>query len=695
MPPRHRPPPAGRRRRCRRRPIALTQFLACGCLVAAVGPAAAAAAAAAPSSPPSATSPPPPSPDASMLAELRRYETAQITARERLFSEAAGDGRPGTAGGGDSNPAPAASVGLSLPATLGESSLIDRGTGRIFWQGGPSVLLLSSGSALQNAGVKHIRATALTMILLLSVLSGMAARWREVAEAALGRGAEAALGEAAGGGTGLGRWIDELGGWIRPVASDAAAATSGTSTGLGRADAAILFLRQLSLLLARLTVLLPRFDRWFIVLVAALYLSEAYFCSTRRYLAHALSGPGAVEEYVEGLRRTPPMATWTVRCYHHEKRKGLGWLDWLLGGLANAGDDAEGGRGSTADTGPSLLTRKVVTHHATEAYQFPSWKDQTTVGLWKRAWSPDLAAPFTKLSLSKVLLLADDRTREDYFRQQTEFVTREGQRDQHAEFSTMITVDGFKSKALAVKPVLGVPSSKLFRLNLFWAFTLFGLTVPYRVWFARHCDELRVTIIKETFAVTPKPKRRPRAASSSLSTSWSRWFASRSAIATQDSANSGSGPQKDVAPDNDASAFRRQMQDLAIYEKESAKEAGKSVAEAVVKLQQHIEDFRKDQPPNIDEKEDVTRHRKSDLIDEEDKAAALPFVEDLSSPIKTAADASNSTTWVVAEGSSSDIVATQVGISASANVTANESDGKEEVPARANLTKEGKTSDDE
>jgi hypothetical protein len=36
-------------------------------------------------------------------------------------------------------------------------------------------------------------------------------------------------------------------------------------------------------------------------------------------------------------------------------------------------------------------------------------------------------------------------------------------------------------------------------------FTLMGLTVPFRIWFARHCDELRVTVAKETSTENKKP----------------------------------------------------------------------------------------------------------------------------------------------------------------------------------------------
>lgn len=60
---------------------------------------------------------------------------------------------------------------------------------------------------------------------------------------------------------------------------------------------------------------------------------------------------------------------------------------------------------------------------------------------------------------------------------------------------------------LAVRPVEGVLSIKLFRQHLFWMFTLIGLTVPYRIWFSRHCDELRVTVAKETSADKPLSSR--------------------------------------------------------------------------------------------------------------------------------------------------------------------------------------------
>ena len=98
---------------------------------------------------------------------------------------------------------------------------------------------------------------------------------------------------------------------------------------------------------------------------------------------------------------------------------------------------------------------------------------------------------------------------------------------------------------LAIQPVDGAPSSKLFRLNTFWIFTVLGMSLPYRIWFARHCDQLRVTVVKETYAeVVPK------------STFMSGWFTSKT-------------PAAPAAPGTNSSVFRQQMQSLLLYAKET------------------------------------------------------------------------------------------------------------------------------
>jgi hypothetical protein len=43
-----------------------------------------------------------------------------------------------------------------------------------------------------------------------------------------------------------------------------------------------------------------------------------------------------------------------------------------------------------------------------------------------------------------------------------------------------------------------IPSAALFQKHLYVLFTLLGLSLPYWIWFTRHCNEIRVTAVKET-----------------------------------------------------------------------------------------------------------------------------------------------------------------------------------------------------
>lgn len=66
---------------------------------------------------------------------------------------------------------------------------------------------------------------------------------------------------------------------------------------------------------------------------------------------------------------------------------------------------------------------------------FQSCEDCTLATLWKRAESfssSHEAAPFSKLALSKLLVLKDKKAREDYFAQQAAFVMMEGRKDVNA-----------------------------------------------------------------------------------------------------------------------------------------------------------------------------------------------------------------------------------------------------------------------
>lgn len=235
-------------------------------------------------------------------------------------------------------------------------------------------------------------------------------------------------------------------------------------------------------------------------------------CSTRKYLSHTIRSPDDIEPYLERLRDEKPVVTWQVRCFHYEGYS-LPQLHNVLA-LARRKRDAVIGEDRDAAlpeiTSFSRLRRKVVTSQATGSYEIKHFLDKTVAGIWKRASIiPDAGAPFTKLVLSKLLVLSNDKTRQDYMKQQSQFVSEHGQGDEFAEFSTNIHVPGFKRRILAVRP--DASKSRMFSLTAFWISTLLLLTVPYRMWFADQCDEVRVTVVKETFLTPPHrvdPNRR-------------------------------------------------------------------------------------------------------------------------------------------------------------------------------------------
>lgn len=192
----------------------------------------------------------------------------------------------------------------------------------------------------------------------------------------------------------------------------------------------------------------------------------------------------------------------------------------------------------------------------------PRWEDHTIASLWKRSQSfssTSQETPFSKLSLSKLLLLKDRSTREDYFAQQAAFIILEGRKDTHAEFATTIEVDGFRPKLLAVRPVgLGahkVPAA-LFRQHIYVLCTLLGLSLPFRIWFAKHCDEIKVTIVKEVCNSSQNLDTEDEMELESKS-SWFRGWGRGPSSATIDS-------------NKQQEQFRKSMQQFSLYDNESS-----------------------------------------------------------------------------------------------------------------------------
>jgi len=418
---------------------------------------------------------------------------------------------------------------------FGESALIDRETGRVFWECGNSNTLYESSVTpkLDRFGVEHVQATVLTVLITLAFLS-------------------------------------VLSGWLKRIIDSFYYATTKTSSPYSSSWTA----KTLSVVvvLAECTILkLPKIDnKWWVSAFVMLYFLESYQCSTRCFLANIVSNATDLDAYIDGLKQEPPVVTWKVQTFHYELRRMFTFprmLRLLFRSLKksksksrlatqhelvpnNNNNASTTSSTATTITSPPLptlelprkssrhtkpmfpITRKVVTNEASEFYHYGSHSDKTIIGIWSRPLPPLVSddddndegavyvPPFRKISLSKTLVLSDKRSREDYFRQQTEFVTRYDREDEFAEFSTSIDVAGYRPRLLVAWPLLSYNNGsssnnsssigykhnhkhkqrRLVRLSVFWAFTCLGMTVPYRIWFKRHCDLLRVTVVKETNA---------------------------------------------------------------------------------------------------------------------------------------------------------------------------------------------------
>ena len=68
-----------------------------------------------------------------------------------------------------------------------------------------------------------------------------------------------------------------------------------------------------------------------------------------------------------------------------------------------------------------------------------SWEDETIGGLFKQSEaSTSIHSDFTKISMYKLILLANSKAKSDYFVQRSTFVSMEGRTDVFAELSTNV-----------------------------------------------------------------------------------------------------------------------------------------------------------------------------------------------------------------------------------------------------------------
>lgn len=227
-----------------------------------------------------------------------------------------------------------AMLGRVEASIMGESALIDREMGRVFWEGGSSTTLVESilTANLDRFGAEHAQAallTAFVTVVFLGVLAG---------------------------------WLRQI--LIVPSSSE-------TSSRLAKFSHVVL---------ANTLFRMPRLEnKWLVAVTIALYVLESYNCSTRRFLANSIDSPTEVEAYIEHLRSQEPVVTWVVRCFHHRKRR-IFTLTEVIQSLFRKGKSQTFTNDipavpSSKKCAPSFpFTKKVVTHEATTNYRYQRYE---------------------------------------------------------------------------------------------------------------------------------------------------------------------------------------------------------------------------------------------------------------------------------------------------------------------------------
>ena len=380
-----------------------------------------------------------------------------------------------------------------------ESALMDKETGRIFWEGG-SKSTLSESLESRFGSLVYAKAAVVSLVLW-GCLYGWVAAWARQKISSLD--------------------------WIQNLQKNA----------------------PIPMAFFKFTLLggaVPRVPVWLLVLVVLVYVGEAYFCSTQQFLANR-SDCQDVETFIEQLREETPQIQWKVRVFQYERLWQSLWQDFrkriASSSLSTSSSTDVPLLPSMSSSSLSrLVARKRIIHHATGNFEWKNqgstttgWQDGTTAGVWTRARGERGPAPLAKIHLTQVMVL-DRQARQEYFRQQGQFVKQHAASSDlsaAAEFATHISVPGYKPRVLVTRQGQWWCSRRVF-----WFCTLLGLSAFYRMWMSRHCDVIRVSLVKET--VEPPPPR--------------PWWSTYTSSSKSDRTNNST-----------ATAFRSLMQQLEVY----------------------------------------------------------------------------------------------------------------------------------
>lgn len=422
---------------------------------------------------------------------------------------------------------------------MGESALIDKETGQVYWEDNTSNTLFESMepkiiSLLFGGGRYHVKASLLSGLLFLLFIGFLISTTMK----------------------------DHM---MLMLSNN----KNNNNNGIHTIISSFLFH-----FILKIVLMIPKSNPCFILCIYILYLFEAYTSSTRQYLCNIIPSTVQLEEYIDVLKcnnnsenddsnqQQQPIIEWKVRCYHYTIRSIyqpiIRFYDLMKSNQPLLSTSNNEVTAKTSSSEPfnnksnNLLYRKCISQVYQGCYNYDSCMDNTIMAIWKRATTsmllPDDAttstdqnsihpnqqeeqssssvttststattAPITKIILSKTIVLSDQKTKQDYIQQQNDFVSKYSQVDAYSEFSTNIIVHGFKPRILALtynNTNTAAKNNKLLLLSFlcttkcFWLCTIFGLTVPYRIMLSRYCDVVRLIIVKEIKSSNNKKKQK-------------------------------------------------------------------------------------------------------------------------------------------------------------------------------------------
>jgi len=226
------------------------------------------------------------------------------------------------------------SYDIQIPINVGQSALVDKETGRIYWQsGGPSITSRDVfGPKSWLSTTHHVKAMVLSTLLWTCLITTLIVQrlWDYLYTLFTNRQA---------------LWTERS----RPILTQ-------------------MYTILISILLL---IIKPKFrvitcNPVVITIIYAAYLYESFFCSTRRYFKNMVS-QAEVQHVMETLREAKPKVIWTIRCYHYEETRKPKWKGTLQQ------QEAETLTVTRTKLSPPITTKgrkRVETHYASKQYDY-------------------------------------------------------------------------------------------------------------------------------------------------------------------------------------------------------------------------------------------------------------------------------------------------------------------------------------